>query len=223
MSASPGSCGPGASPLPCQARVAPSTPNEPWARGLLSAFSRGKRALRGEGPDLRGRSARMPELPGRPVCPVWDQGPRTGRRNQCRDVRSGAVWSSGSCTAWRSGKQTGPLVDRCDRSRSSRYRRSCCVFSLPRPPSPVPSLWAARGPARTHALPAPYRAAAAGLPTLADPRHDSAGSASSSRASSHPGGQEVDLTARTRPCNPCIDLLRKPDLYCSCLFWMQPR
>src|SRR6516165_1206452 len=52
------------------------------------------------------------------------------------------------------------------------------------------------GPARAHALPAPYRAATTGLPTLADPRHDSAGIDILVPSKQPPGGQQVDLNAR---------------------------
>ena len=44
----------------------------------------------------------------------------------------------------------------------------------------------------------PYRAAAAGLPTLTDPRHDSAGIGILVPSKQPRGGQEVDLNARTR-------------------------
>lgn len=52
--------------------------------------------------------------------------------------------------------------------------------------------------ARTHALPALYRAAAAGLPTLADPGYDGAGIGIHIPVKQPPGGQELDIDTRTR-------------------------
>jgi DDE superfamily endonuclease len=50
--------------------------------------------------------------------------------------------------------------------------------------------------ARTHALPALYRAAAAGLPTLADPGYDGAGIGIPVKQP--PDGRELDINTRTR-------------------------
>ena len=52
--------------------------------------------------------------------------------------------------------------------------------------------------ARTHALPALYRAAAADLPTLADPRYDGAGIGVLIPVKQPAGGQELDINTRTR-------------------------
>jgi DDE superfamily endonuclease len=52
--------------------------------------------------------------------------------------------------------------------------------------------------AHTHALPALYRAAAAGLPTLADPGYDGAGIGIGIPVKQPPGGQELDIGTRTR-------------------------
>jgi hypothetical protein len=52
--------------------------------------------------------------------------------------------------------------------------------------------------ARTHALPALYRAAAAGLPTLADPGYDGAGIGIHIPVKQPPDGRELDINTRTR-------------------------
>ena len=52
--------------------------------------------------------------------------------------------------------------------------------------------------ARTHAFPALYPAAAAGLPTLADPGYESAGIGILIPVKQPPGGRELDLNTRTR-------------------------
>jgi hypothetical protein len=52
--------------------------------------------------------------------------------------------------------------------------------------------------ARVHALPALYRAAATGLPTLADPGYDGAGIGILIPARQPPGGRELDINTRTR-------------------------
>jgi hypothetical protein len=52
--------------------------------------------------------------------------------------------------------------------------------------------------ARIHALPALYRAAAAGLPTLADPGYDGAGLGILIPVKQPPGGGELDINTRTR-------------------------
>jgi hypothetical protein len=52
--------------------------------------------------------------------------------------------------------------------------------------------------ARTHALPALYRAAAADLPTLADPGYDGAGTGILIPVKQPAGGQELDINTRTR-------------------------
>ncbi len=52
--------------------------------------------------------------------------------------------------------------------------------------------------ARAHALPALYRAAAAGLPTLADPGYDGAGLGIHIPVRQPPGAPELDIGARTR-------------------------
>ena len=52
--------------------------------------------------------------------------------------------------------------------------------------------------ARTHALPALYRAAAAGLPTLADPGYDGAGIGILIPVKQPANGRELDLNTRTR-------------------------
>jgi DDE superfamily endonuclease len=52
--------------------------------------------------------------------------------------------------------------------------------------------------ARLRALPALYRAAAAGLPTLADPGYDGAGIGIHIPVIKPPGGQEPDINTRTR-------------------------
>jgi len=52
--------------------------------------------------------------------------------------------------------------------------------------------------ARAHALPALYPAAAAGLPTLADPGYDGAGIGIHIPVRQPPGGQDLDINTRTR-------------------------
>ncbi len=52
--------------------------------------------------------------------------------------------------------------------------------------------------ARIHALPALYRAAAAGLPTLADPGYEGAGLGILIPVKQPPGGRELDVSTRTR-------------------------
>ena len=52
--------------------------------------------------------------------------------------------------------------------------------------------------ARTHALPALYYAAAAGLPTLADPGYEGAGIGVHIPVKQPAGGQELDINTRTR-------------------------
>jgi hypothetical protein len=52
--------------------------------------------------------------------------------------------------------------------------------------------------ARAHALPALYRAAAAGLPTLADPGYDGAGIGVYIPVKQPTGGRDLDLNTRTR-------------------------
>ena len=52
--------------------------------------------------------------------------------------------------------------------------------------------------ARIHAFPALYRAAALGLPTLADPGYDGAGIGIKTPVKHPPGGRELDLATRTR-------------------------
>ena len=52
--------------------------------------------------------------------------------------------------------------------------------------------------ARTHALPALYRAAAADLPTLTDPGYDGAGIGILIPVKQPAGGQELDINTRTR-------------------------
>jgi hypothetical protein len=52
--------------------------------------------------------------------------------------------------------------------------------------------------ARTHALPALYRAAARGLPTLADPGYDGAGIGIHIPAKQPADGRDLDISARTR-------------------------
>ncbi len=52
--------------------------------------------------------------------------------------------------------------------------------------------------ARAHALPALYRAAAADLPTLADPGYEGAGIGILIPVKQPPGGRELDLNTRTR-------------------------
>jgi hypothetical protein len=52
--------------------------------------------------------------------------------------------------------------------------------------------------ARAHALPALYAAAAAGLPTLADPGYDGAGIGILIPVKQPPGGAELDVNTRTR-------------------------
>src|SRR5215471_14554905 len=61
-------------------------------------------------------------------------------------------------------------------------------------PGPVHDLTAAR----IHALPALYRAAATGLPALADPGYDGAGIGIHIPVKQPPGGQELDINTRTR-------------------------
>lgn len=59
--------------------------------------------------------------------------------------------------------------------------------------------------ARIHVLPALYRAAAAGLLTLADPGTTALASGSTSRSSSHPAGRNsISIPAPATPCSaPC--------------------
>jgi DDE superfamily endonuclease len=52
--------------------------------------------------------------------------------------------------------------------------------------------------ARLHALPALYQAAAAGLPTLADPGYGGAGLGILIPVKQPPGGRELDVSTRTR-------------------------
>jgi DDE superfamily endonuclease len=52
--------------------------------------------------------------------------------------------------------------------------------------------------ARIHALPALYQAAAAGMPTLADPGYDGAGIGVHIPARQPADGRELDINARTR-------------------------
>ena len=52
--------------------------------------------------------------------------------------------------------------------------------------------------ARVHALPALYRAAATGLPTLADPGYDGAGIGIHMPVKQPPDGRELDISTRTR-------------------------
>jgi DDE superfamily endonuclease len=52
--------------------------------------------------------------------------------------------------------------------------------------------------ARAHVLPALYRAAATGLPTLADPGYDGAGIGILIPVKQPPGGREPDINTRTR-------------------------
>ena len=52
--------------------------------------------------------------------------------------------------------------------------------------------------ARTHALPALYRAAATGLPTLADPGYDGAGIGILIPVKQPPDGRDLDINTRTR-------------------------
>ena len=52
--------------------------------------------------------------------------------------------------------------------------------------------------ARAHALPALYRAAATGLPTLADPGYDGAGIGIHMPVKQPPDGRELDIDTRTR-------------------------
>ena len=52
--------------------------------------------------------------------------------------------------------------------------------------------------ARVHALPALYRAAATGLPTLADPGYDGAGIGILIPVKQPPGGRELDINTQTR-------------------------
>ena len=52
--------------------------------------------------------------------------------------------------------------------------------------------------ARTHALPALYHAAAAGLPTLADPGYDGAGMGIHMPVKQPSGGRDLDISTRTR-------------------------
>ena len=52
--------------------------------------------------------------------------------------------------------------------------------------------------ARAHALPALYHAAAAGLPTLADPGYDGAGIGIHIPVKQPPGGRDLDINTRTR-------------------------
>jgi DDE superfamily endonuclease len=52
--------------------------------------------------------------------------------------------------------------------------------------------------ARIHALPALYQAAAAGLPTLADPGYDGAGIGIRIPVKQPPGGRDLDIDTRTR-------------------------
>jgi DDE superfamily endonuclease len=52
--------------------------------------------------------------------------------------------------------------------------------------------------ARAHALPALYRAAATGLPTLADPGYDGAGMGIHMPAKQPPDGRDLDISTRTR-------------------------
>jgi DDE superfamily endonuclease len=52
--------------------------------------------------------------------------------------------------------------------------------------------------ARIHALPALYRAAAAGLPTRADAGYDGAGIGIHIPVKQLPGGRELDINTRTR-------------------------
>jgi hypothetical protein len=52
--------------------------------------------------------------------------------------------------------------------------------------------------ARAHALPALYRAAATGLPTLADPGYEGAGIGILIPVRQRPGGQDLDINSRTR-------------------------
>ena len=52
--------------------------------------------------------------------------------------------------------------------------------------------------ARAHALPALYRAAATGLPTLADPGYEGAGIGILIPVKQPPGGQDLDINSRTR-------------------------
>jgi len=52
--------------------------------------------------------------------------------------------------------------------------------------------------ARIHALPALYRAAATGLPTLADPGYDGAGIGIHMPVKQPPDGRELDIDTRTR-------------------------
>jgi hypothetical protein len=52
--------------------------------------------------------------------------------------------------------------------------------------------------ARTHALPALYRAAATGLPTLADPGYDGAGIGIHIPVKQSPDGRDLDINTRTR-------------------------
>jgi hypothetical protein len=52
--------------------------------------------------------------------------------------------------------------------------------------------------ARAHALPALYRAAATGLPTLADPGYDGAGTGIHMPVKQPPDGRDLDISTRTR-------------------------
>ena len=52
--------------------------------------------------------------------------------------------------------------------------------------------------ARTHALLVLYRAAAAGLPTLADPAYDGVGIGIHIPVKQPPGGRDLDINTRTR-------------------------
>jgi hypothetical protein len=59
--------------------------------------------------------------------------------------------------------------------------------------------------ARAHAFPALYPAAAAGLPTLADPGYEGAGTGILIPVKQPPGGRELDVNTRTRNAihGPC--------------------
>jgi DDE superfamily endonuclease len=68
------------------------------------------------------------------------------------------------------------------------------LWVSPAEPSSVHDLTAARA----HALPALYRAAATGLPALADPGYDGAGIGIHIPVKQPPGGRELDIDTRTR-------------------------
>lgn len=67
--------------------------------------------------------------------------------------------------------------------------------------------WSDITAARLHALPALHHAAAAGLPTLADPGYDGAGIGILIPVKQPVGGRALDVNTRTRKRHPAVPAL----------------